>query len=317
MTESTIQPVYVLVGSDGFLLDAYRREIVETVLAGADPQTSLASYESSAELASVLDALRTLPFLAPRRLVVIRDADAFVTAHREALEEYLQSPVATASLVMMVSSFPKNTRLAKLVAKVGVIYDCKAPEIQKLDNWLVKSAGKRGKKIAPDAAQLLAQWVGGDLAQLDQEIEKLSLYVDPGDTITLDAVGRVVSAGGAAEAFALPNALTVGNAGQALNALGGMLTTRGEEFKTLGMIGWHLRRVVRAQQLVAGGQNPQAAMKAVKVFYNQREFAALLQRRSMTKLADDFAKMLAADRAMKTGTDAKTALQLLVVGLCQ
>jgi DNA polymerase-3 subunit delta len=317
MTDAAIQPVYVLVGSDGFLLDAYRREIVETVLAGADPQTSLASYDASAELASVLDALRTLPFLAPRRLVMIRDADAFVSAHREALEEYLQSPVGTASLVMMVSSFPKNTRLAKLVAKVGTIYDCKAPDTSKLDGWIGKSAGKRGKKVAPEAVQLLTQWVGGDLAQLDQEIEKLSLYVGDRDTITLEDVGRVVSAGGAAEAFALPNALTIGNAGKALDALGSMLTTRGEEFKTLGMIGWHLRRAIRAQQLLAQGQNPQSAMKAVKVFYNQREFASLLQRRPLGKLAEDFSKMLAADRAMKTGTDAKTALQVLVVELCQ
>ena len=317
MSDAQVQPVYVLVGSDAFLLDAYRREIVEVVLADADPQTALASYESSADLAEVLDALRTLPFLAPRRLVVVRDADEFVSAHRDALEQYLQTPVATASLVLMVSSFPKNTRLAKLVAKVGKVYDCKAPEQKRLDTWIGKSAGKRGKTIAGDAAELLAQWVGGDLATLDQEIEKLSLYVEPRDAITLADVSLVVSSGGTAEAFALPNALTLGQPGKALEALGAMLTTRGEEFKTLGMIGWHLRRVIRAQQLIAQGQNPQAAMKAVKVFYNQQGFAALLKRRSLTALAGDFRKMLAADRAMKTGTDAKAALQELVVGLCQ
>ena len=57
-------------------------------------------------------------------------------------------------------------------------------------------------------------------------------------------------------------------------------------------------------------------MRAAKVFYNQREFKQFLKRRSLAKLAGDFRKLLAADRAMKTGTDATAALQQLVVDLC-
>ena len=76
------------------------------------------------------------------------------------------------------------------------------------------------------------------------------------------------------------------------------------------------RRAARAQQLLAQGQGERAAMKAAKVFHNQREFAQFLKRRPLTKLAGDFRKLLAADRAMKTGTDATAALQRLVVALC-
>ncbi len=316
MASDKVKPVYVLHGADAFLLDAHRRDVISAVVGDADPQTAIASYDSTAEMVDVLDDLRTLPFLAPRRVVIIRDADAFVSANREALEKYLLSPADSASLLLIVSSWPKNTKIAKAVAKIGEVIECDMPKDSSVTAWLGKSAGKRGKKIAPGAAAMLEEWVGRDLGRLDKEVEKLSLYVDQRDTITIEDVSTLVISSAGPVAFALPNALATGDAGVALETLGAMLTTRGEEFRTLGQIAWHLRRAVRAQQLIAQGQSADAAMKAAKVFYNRREFGQFLKRRPLAKLAGDFRKLLAADRAMKTGTDATAAMQQLVVELC-
>jgi len=316
MASPEVKPVYVLHGADAFLLDAHRSDIVSAIVGDADPQTSVAGHDGSAELADVLDDLRTLPFLAPRRVVIIRDADAFVSANRQALEKYLRGPSESASLVLIVSAWPKNTKLYKLVAEIGQAIECDMPKDASVATWLGKSAGKRGKKIAPDAAAMLEEWIGRDLGRLDKEVEKLSLYVDDRDTIAPADVSVLVIATAEPVAFALPDALTAGDAKAALKTLGAMLTARGEEFRTLGQIAWHLRRAARAQQLLAQGQGERAAMKAAKVFYHQREFAQFLRRRPLTKLAGDFRKLLAADRAMKTGTDATAALQRLVVALC-
>ncbi len=317
MSQATVQPVYALVGNDTFLQDAYRQEITQAVLGQADPQMALSTHDGTAELAAVLDDLRTLPFLAPSRLVIVREADAFVSAHRDALESYLDSPAEAGVLVLMVSSFPKNTRLAKKVAEIGTIYDCSSPDEADLAGWLKRNAAKRNKTIDRQGAQLLLEWIGNDLAALDQEVEKLSLYVDQRGEITAEDVATLVTASAGAEAFALPNALTEGNAAQALTILAQMLSARGEEFRTLGMIRWHLVRAIRAKQLIAAGRSSQEAMKAVKVFYRQASaFEAFLKRRSLDKLCGDFRRALAADRAMKSGTTAQADLQELVVSLC-
>jgi len=316
MASAHIKPIYVLYGADAFLLDSHRRDIVSAVIGDADPQTAVASYDAAIDLATVLDDLRTLPFLAPRRVVIVRDADAFVSAYRQSLEKYLESPVATASLLLMVSAWPKNTRLYKAVQKVGEAIECDMPKRGNVGAWLNKSAGERGKNIAPDAAAMLAEWIGRDLGQLDREVEKLSLYADRRDTITTADVSSLVTATAEAGAFALPDAIAAGDTKRALAVLAGMLTARGEEFRTLGMIAWHLRRAVRSQQGIANGQDANSAMKAANVFYSRREFGQYLKRRPLAKLERDFRKLLAADRAMKTGADAATALQHLVVGLC-
>lgn len=312
MANEEFQPVYVLVGSDAFLRDSYYKEILKRVVGDADPQTCISTFDSSVELADVLDELRTLPFLAPSRVVTIRDADAFVSAHREKLEAYVESPSETSALVLMVSSFPGNTRLAKAVKKVGKVLECSIPDRENLSNWLVKSAGKREKKITPDAAQLLEQWRGKDLAALNGEVEKLSLYVGQRDTITADDVAQVVAATAGPASFALTNAITNQDTAAALKALNGVLTTRGAEFSTLGQIGWHIRNALAAQQSLANGQQPNLRMPP-----SQRSaFMRMLQRRSLRKLQADMRRLIAADLAMKSGTSAKSALQEVVVALC-
>jgi len=315
MSGITVKPVLVLHGDDAFLRDAYRQEVIAAALGAADRQTCVAVFDATAELADVLDELRTLPFLAPRRVVIIEDAEAFVSAYRGQLESYLQSPSETAVLVLVVSSWPKNTRLYKLVSRIGKTFDCGAPQ-KGLTRWLTKSASKRGKQIARDAADLLIEWVGNDLSVLNGEVEKLSLFVGDRETITASDVSAMVTASAGPAAFALTNALTAGDASAALKALDGMLTARGEEFRTLGMIASHLRRLLRAQQLAAGGADPAAALNPRMPYHAKRAFLAALSQRPLRVLQEDFRRLIRADLGMKGGVDAAAALQQLVVGLC-
>ena len=316
MPPAATQPVYVLFGDDAFLRDAARKEIVASLIGDADPQVCVASLEATAELADVFDELRTLPLLAPHRAVIVRDADAFVAAYRGQLEEYLVSPSDTASLILIVSSWPKNTRLYKIVNQCGKAIDCGVPERGDLGAFLRNVAEKRGKKIAPAAVDLLQQWIGADLAGLNGEIEKLTIYVGDRETISPEDVSAIVSATAGPAAFALTNALTAGDGKRALESLDGMLTTRGEEFKVLGMIGWHLRKAMRTQQLIAQGSSPDAALRTCRVFYGKREFLSMLQRRPAAVLQNDFRRMIRADLGMKTGANPAAALQQLVMALC-
>jgi DNA polymerase III subunit delta len=331
MSDPQVKPVYVLQGNDSFLRDAAREEIVSQIIGQSDPQVAISQFDADAELAAVLDELRTTPFLAPRRAVIVRDADAFIARYREIdttdpktnriktrrpLDEYLQSPSTHSSLILLVSSWPSNTTLAKVIAKIGEVYDCSSPDASKLPDFLKKAAARRNKKIQPDAAQLLMNWVGSDLAGLENEMEKLSLYVGEKPTITMEDVSKLVTATAGAAAFALTNAITAGDTAGALKALGQMLGQRGEEFKMLGQIVWHLKRALGAQQKIAAGTAPQRALPYNMPYNVQGPFLAYLKRRPLEKLQQDFRRLIAADLAMKSGVKADAAMTDLVVQLC-
>ncbi len=316
MAEIENKPVYVLYGSEAFLADGYRKQIVDQLVAGGDPQMCVSQFDETVEPAVVLDELRTLPFLACHRVVIVRDADAFVKVNRDLLEQYLQSPCQTASLILLVSSWPKTTRLYKLVAKVGLAIKCSLDEKDDLGRRVSAFASERGKKIAHDAVGMLCEWIGRDLGLLDKEIEKLSLYVGERGTITAEDVAATAVATAGPAAFALTNALIRCDSRASLQALDGMLVSRGDEFRAIGSIAWHLRKVMQAQQLIQGGCDPHTALQKSRVFYMRNEFRSLLNRRSPAALQRDFRKLLAADLAMKSGANPTAALQQLVVTLC-
>ncbi len=315
MAPTNIKPVYILFGDDEYIRDSNRRGIVSACIGDGDPQVCVSTYDCDIELAVVLDELRTLPFLAAHRVVLVSQADVFISANRDKLETYLASPSSTGTLVLLCASWPSNTKLYKAVAKVGEAIDCSVPKGENLSRWIAQAAQKRGKKIGPQAVELLSQWVGRDMAALDSEVEKLSIYATSRPEITAEDVNALVAATAGPGAFDLTNAITAGDAKAALTVLSGLLTKRGEEFKTLGLLGWHLRRAMAAQQNLRAGMPPAQAIP--KMPYEQvKAFTAMLQRRSKGKLLGDFRRMIKADLAMKSGTDPLAAMQMLVVGMC-
>ena len=105
---------------------------------GRAKRPSRGSSGAGHSLADVLDELFTLPFFSRRRLVVVEEADTFVTKHRKDLEAYVGSPSASGTLLLQVKVWTATTNLAKLVDKVGLAIDCNAlPEKQSPEGRLV------------------------------------------------------------------------------------------------------------------------------------------------------------------------------------
>src|SRR5262245_6649931 len=111
------QPVYILHGDEDFLKRQALSLIQQVVLDSEDNAFGLSTHSGDkATFAPVFDELDTMPFLSLRRLVVIENADPFVTENRPALEKYVAEPAARGVLVLDVKNWPSTTRLAKLVS---------------------------------------------------------------------------------------------------------------------------------------------------------------------------------------------------------
>ena len=167
-------PVYALVGPDPFLQLLRLAEI----LRGLPPDAQRVDADGErAELADVLDELRSFAMFGGGKVVVVRDADAFITRFREPLEEYVAAPSDSATLVLRLASLPKTQRIAKAIAKVGSIEDCSPPV--DVARWAADRARSAHKfTLEPEAARLLVELVGADLGRLDNELAKLAIDAD-------------------------------------------------------------------------------------------------------------------------------------------
>ncbi len=171
--------VFVVCGPETFLKLQAINEITERVLGGMDRGLAVSEHDGeTAKLADVLDDLRTLPFLTERRLVVLRDADDFISEYRDKLEQYLENPTPTGVLLMECGSFPATTRLYKRVKAIGEVIKCEPVKAREVPAWLIERSRKAyGVQIDQRAATLLGELIGAELGRLDSELQKLALYV--------------------------------------------------------------------------------------------------------------------------------------------
>src|SRR5438876_11951988 len=105
--KAKVQPVYVLHGDEPFLKRQVRAALRKLVVGDDDSGFSESSHDgASATYGAVVSDVQTIGLLAPRRLVIVEDADAFVTHERARLEQYVANPSPAGVLVLEVNSWP-------------------------------------------------------------------------------------------------------------------------------------------------------------------------------------------------------------------
>lgn len=304
--------IHVIAGKDESLVGAKAQELVDELLDTQQRMTALLTVEGDeAVVSEVLDELKTVPFLADKRVVLVKNADGFISKHREFLERYFEKPAATGVLILAVGSWDARTRLAKMLAKVGSLTTMESPPKWKLGEHLVQHAIAKYKiKLNRDAAEMLVELIGDELAQLYNELEKLMLFAGEGKMITAAHVESLIGRHRVYGAFEVIDAITAGNAGQAVTRLRNMFEQdKTAEYTVVGAFAYHLRRMFQAKVLLEKRTSPIDVAKQLRIFYNKDRFFAQLQRMTLSQIAGVLEELAAVDYATKTG-QAQTAIAI-------
>jgi len=245
--------ICVVFGDDAFL----RRQVVialRTIVLGEDDaEISLTRFEGrDLELRDVMSELETVAmFGSGQRMVVVDDADDFVTRHRADLEHYVAAPLATGVLVLTLKSFPANTRLYKAVAAKGLAIDASAPKGALLTRWLTDWAQHRhATRISRAAAEMLIELTGPELGLLDQELAKLALSTPSKGQITPELVKQQVGTWRAKTAWVMLDAALDGKLPEAMSQLDLLLGAGEHPIGVLGQISYSLRQMAAATRLI-------------------------------------------------------------------
>jgi DNA polymerase-3 subunit delta len=184
--------VYYFHGDDDFLKE---RAVRALVAAAVDPATR--DFNLDIRSAAELDAetfgslLGTPPMMAERRAVVVRDVAALRKDARAVLDRYLASPAADLVLVLVAPASEK-AKVDKGIESRAATLEFKPLSGDRVPRWIIHQVeSELGATITPEAAELLQQAVGNELAALAAELDKLASYAG-GGTIDEDAVADVV-----------------------------------------------------------------------------------------------------------------------------
>ncbi len=303
------EAVNVVFGNDAFLKRLVLSVLKKNSLGSDDAGFSLAVFEGEKTvLKDVLDELSTVAmFGGGRRLVVIEDADDFVSRNRATLEAYADKPLPTGRLILEVKSWPANTHLHRIVAEKGLSVDCSTPGAAQLPKWLVAWAKQSHQAaLEPGAARMMVEMVGPELGLLDQEIAKLALSVPEGTAISAKLVSERVGSWRARTAWEMIDATLAGNLRGALVQLDRLLLAGEVPLGILAQISSTLRRLAAATRLVlsAEAQRQRVTLRSALAEAGVREFVLGKSEQQLKHLGRDRGRqlyrwLLEADLALK------------------
>jgi DNA polymerase-3 subunit delta len=283
-------------------------------------------------LAELQHACEAIPFLAEKRLVIVRNLLTRLTARRgqeistaqkerlTALSDYLPRVPETTRLVFIEGKpLPTKHPIVQLAQQEerGYVKRFDPPDDKALPRWIEKRAHKQGGEIEPQAAAQLAAVVGADLRLLDQEIAKLVTYTNAERAITRSDVDQIVPYAQAAIVFDLVDALGQRDGRTAAQTLHRLLDASEHPLGLLAMIVRQFRLLIQVKELKTERATPQDIAQTLKLhpfparkLYNQATHFTTAQLEAV------YRHLLDTDVAIKSGEiEAEVALDLLVAGL--
>ena len=205
-------------GDDPTLVSEAVRGLVDELVGEADRSLVVEEFSGDdVDLAAVADACQTAPFLADRRVVVVRDVGRFGTEELAPLLAYLESPVETTALVLGAG----GGRLApKLVAAVKAHGHVQSTAVGRdTKGWVHDRLTQSGLRLDPEAEARVAAHLGADLSRLPGLLEVLVSVHGQGARLGADDVVPYLGEAGSVAPWDLTDAIDAGATDRALEHL--------------------------------------------------------------------------------------------------
>jgi DNA polymerase III subunit delta len=312
---------------------------LRALLADGDPamaelNTSLldGSRLTMAELRHVCD---TLPFLADRRLVIVRGLLSRLGQGKTQDEESGGRELFLTQLLHYLPALPETTRLifvedralpaAHPVLKLAIAEErhnrgfprrFDLPKEWELPDWILRRARNKGGRMNREAADLLAVLVGSDLRLLDQEIEKLLLYAED-RPVAAEDVRTLVSRARETNIFDLVDCVGRREMDRALRLLHGLLEDGLAPLYLLTMLARQIRILIQVSELRQQGLAQPDIVSRLKLHpFVVEKGLAQAAGFTLEQLQTAHQRLIEADWSIKTGRVPEVlALDMLVVDL--
>lgn len=194
-----------------------------------------------ASLDQINEAVSSLPFLAERKLVILKNLGLNKAA--EEIEQIISSANTDIDVIIYDQITDKRTIYYKTLKSKTTFKEYQNVEPRDLANWLVDEAKNSGAELKLSDANYLIERVGSNQQLLAGEVQKLSIY-EP--KISRQAIDLLTSKNPQTKVFDLLDAAFSGNKQKALALYADQRTQRVEPQEIMAMLAWQLRLLVAA-----------------------------------------------------------------------
>ncbi|MGN7614185.1 DNA polymerase III subunit delta [Magnetococcales bacterium HHB-1] len=266
------------------------------------------------------NACRALPFMAPKRWVLLKGVEKMDQKLAKSVGEYIKDPAPDSVLVIQSRNLEKRNPIRSACERGKKAWAVPFYEIvgRELEGWIRKELQVRGFQISQDGVAYLSQRLKGNTQGALQELEKLTLFMGEKRQIGIDETMNAVGDIAVHSVFSLAGATLSGNSKEALRLLDNLLELGEEPLMMLGLLATKLRTIAKATDLMKQGMAFKDAAKQSGVFWKEEnQFAKQCRDYSHEKLMAALLHCQMADFHLKGGSPRpkREVMERLIINL--
>jgi DNA polymerase-3 subunit delta len=172
-------PVYFFCGNDYYSIDAVIREHESAIstFIGSDFVKETIYSDDKINLPQLLSMASSFPFGSEKKFILFKEFDKVKDIN--SLTDYVKNPPLYTTIVFIYNGelqYPEKEPYKSLIEQ-KFIFEAKELKGDNLIAWLVEIARKNGRQLSSDNAQLLTEISGGNRSMLEDQLEKIFIFL--------------------------------------------------------------------------------------------------------------------------------------------
>ena len=239
--------VYLLYGQEDYLKKLYRDKLKKGILSPEDTMNYSYFEGKNLDIGEVQSIADTVPFFAEHRLIIIENSGLFKS--QSDFVDYIPNIPESAVLIFVEHEVDKRNRMYKAVKKYGTVSEMNGLSERDLKLWVATLLKKNGKKITELNITYLLQKTGGDMKNLENELEKIICYGMEQEEITRDIIDEVCVEQTEGRIFQMIDAIGMRNQDEALRLYYDLITVREKPMSILFLLVRHFNILLQVKEL--------------------------------------------------------------------
>jgi len=314
------KPVYYFFGEDTFNLSSTLHKLEESFVpilkSDFDKETI---YSEARSINDIVGLATAFPFGSEKKLIIVKEAEKI--KDKKLLKDYAASPTEFTVLAFFHNGSITNltSEPFKTLSENEFLFEAKELKGKNLIDWLMSIAEEKGKKLSEENAQVMVDIVGENRNMLEDQLEKICIFLNEKKEISLESIQQVSSELKQFNIFDLQNAIGLKDKSKSLTVAYNLLDNGAEPTFIITMLTRYFTGLAKITELQSKNTPVQEAARIVGThhfYYPNYVKARTLYSDEM--LVEVFRALLKADISIKTTTaDDKTIITLLIAEILQ
>lgn len=295
-------PLYFFFGEEPYLINQAVNYLKVCALHGGAADFNFNSYYAAdVEVSQVRDEVETLPMMAPRRVILLKEVQDLADKEWAELEPILETPVESSVFILVGGKIDKRKKFFKHLYEQSIHVEFKKPFENQIPGWIRHISKGHDLSISDEAIQLLHRLVGNQLTEIEAEIVKLKDFLGERTDIELEDVAQCVSKKREENVFDLTEKIAEGDRVQALVQLVQLLDQGQNEVGIVSLVARHMRILLLIKQGIEQNLAGQKLATFAQVpSYYLDDYVKQAKRWSTKKLENCLLILAETDRALKS-----------------